>query len=117
MSPTLFSNARIAGAEKETDIVVVGGLIAEIGRFTGAGGASFDCTGLTLMPGFIDVHIHGAMGVDVNVADVDGLLEIGKFLARNGVTSWLPTLVPDSDENYARVIAAIDLLMDMKSRG
>jgi N-acetylglucosamine-6-phosphate deacetylase len=54
------------------------------------------------------------MGVDVNVADVDGLLEIGKFLARNGVTAWLPTLVPDSDENYARVIAAIDHLMEIQ---
>jgi N-acetylglucosamine-6-phosphate deacetylase len=66
------------------------------------------------MPGFVDVHIHGAMGVDVNVADVDGLLEIGRFLARNGVTSWLPTLVPDSDDNYARVIAAIDRLMEIQ---
>jgi N-acetylglucosamine-6-phosphate deacetylase len=41
-------------------------------------------------------------------------LEIGRFLARNGVTSWLPTLVPDSDDNYARVIAAIDRLMEIQ---
>ncbi len=61
--------------------------------------------------GFIDVHNHGAVGVDVNEADVDGLLKIGLFLARNGVTSWMPTLVPDRDENYRRVIDAIDELM------
>jgi N-acetylglucosamine-6-phosphate deacetylase len=45
-----------------------------------------DCSGLTLFPAFIDVHIHGAVGVDVNGADVDGLYAIGKFLAQNGVT-------------------------------
>ena len=110
MSRRLFSNAKLVGADGSS-IVVADGLIAD---GTGEGGDSYDCTGLTLMPGFIDVHIHGAMGVDVNVADVDGLLEIGKFLAGNGITSWLPTLVPDSDENYARVIAAIDRLMEVQ---
>ena len=90
------------------------GLIAEVTAGTAAVDRTFDCTGLTLMPGFIDVHIHGAMGIDVNVADVEGLFEIGKFLARNGVTSWLPTLVPDSDENYGRVIAAVDQLMEIQ---
>ena len=119
MSRSLFENARLVGAgglTEETSIVVDDELIAEIPTGTGAGMANeaFECTGLTLMPGFIDVHIHGAMGVDVNAADVDGLLEIGKFLARNGVTAWMPTLVPDSDENYARVIAAIDLLMEVQ---
>jgi N-acetylglucosamine-6-phosphate deacetylase len=70
-----------------------------------------DAVGLQLFPGFIDVHIHGAVGVDVNTADTEGLVEIAKFLAANGVTAWVPTLVPDSDENYARVIDAIDRLM------
>ena len=113
MSRTLLSNAKLIGADGAS-IVVADGLIAEIPAGTGAGTDSFDCSGLTLMPGFVDVHIHGAMGVDVNVADVDGLLEIGRFLARNGVTSWLPTLVPDSDDNYALVIAAIDRLMEIQ---
>ena len=67
------------------------------------------------LAGFIDVHNHGAVGIDVNEADTDGLIEIAGFLARNGVTAWLPTLVPDSDENYRRVISAIDRLMDIQS--
>jgi N-acetylglucosamine-6-phosphate deacetylase len=70
---------------------------------------------LTALPGLIDVHIHGVVGVDVNVADVDGLLEIARFLASAGVTAWMPTLVPDSDDNYARVISAIDRLMEIQS--
>jgi N-acetylglucosamine-6-phosphate deacetylase len=66
------------------------------------------------MPGLVEVHFHGAMGIDVNTADADGLLEIGKFLATKGVTAWVPTLVPDSDENYRRTILAIDRLMEIQ---
>ncbi len=67
--------------------------------------------GVILSPGFIDVHNHGAVGIDVNEADVDGLLKIAGFLARRGVTAWVPTLVPDSEDNYRRSIAVIDELM------
>lgn len=61
-----------------------------------------------LMPGFIDMHCHGAVGFDVNTADADGLERIGRFLASKGVTAWLPTIVPDSDDAYERVIDAVN---------
>ena len=68
-----------------------------------------------LLPGFIDIHNHGAVGVDVNTATVDGLVGVAEFLAKNGVTAWMPTLVPDSDENYARVVGEIDRLMEIQA--
>lgn len=86
------------------DGIVVG--IKSDGSKTESRGRVFD--GLTLMPGFIDVHCHGAIGIDVNSADAAGLLKVGEFLARNGVTAWLPTFVPDADENYERAIKAIN---------
>jgi N-acetylglucosamine-6-phosphate deacetylase len=64
--------------------------------------------GQKLFAGFIDVHNHGAVGVDVNEAGAEDLREVGKFLASKGVTAWLPTFVPDSDENYRKVIGAIE---------
>ncbi len=70
--------------------------------------------GLTIVPGFVDVHNHGAVGVDVNEADLDGLIKVGGFLAARGVTAWVPTLVPDTDENYQRVINHIDELMGVQ---
>jgi N-acetylglucosamine-6-phosphate deacetylase len=79
------------------------------------GGEAQDGSGLTFYPGFVDVHNHGAVGVDVNEADVDGLVAVAKFLAGEGVTAWMPTLVPDSDENYRRAIDSIDLLMELQS--
>jgi N-acetylglucosamine-6-phosphate deacetylase len=69
---------------------------------------------LTLVPGFIDVHNHGAVGHDVNTATAEELLEVAAFLARHGVTAWMPTLVPDSDENYRRAIGEIDRLMQLQ---
>jgi N-acetylglucosamine-6-phosphate deacetylase len=77
-------------------------------------GQEIDAAGLMVYPGFIDIHNHGAVGVDVNEADADGLLRIAEFLATSGVTAWVPTLVPDSDENYARLIQELDRLMELQ---
>ncbi len=44
-----------------------------------------------MLPGFIDVHVHGAMGRDTMDADVDGLREMAAFYARHGVTGFLAT--------------------------
>lgn len=76
-----------------------------------------DSSNLYVYPGMIDVHNHGAVGVDVNSADAGGLIEAGRFLARNGVTAWLPTLVPDSVENYQKTIDAIDRVFEMQDEG
>ena len=74
-----------------------------------------DLDGFTLFPGFNDAHIHGAVGVDANETDIDGLHAVGDYLARNGVTAWLPTLVPDSEENYRKSITTIDEVMRRQS--
>ena len=99
-----------AGLDAAVTVVFDGGIIASVVQKDAADGS-----GLRLAAGYIDVHNHGAVGIDVNEADTDGLIEIASFLARHGVTAWLPTLVPDSDENYRRVINAIDLLMEIQS--
>ncbi|MGI8789096.1 MAG: N-acetylglucosamine-6-phosphate deacetylase [Pyrinomonadaceae bacterium] len=74
-----------------------------------------DLSGATVYAGFIDIHNHGAVGVDVNTATAEDLRKVGRFLASRGVTAWLPTLVPDADENYARAIKAIDEAMEMQA--
>ncbi len=114
MSELILKNCRIAAdvEGRGWDVAVDGGLIGAVGEGGTVAGDVRDCDGLTLYPGFIDVHNHGAVGVDVNEADVDGLIDVAKFLASQGVTAWLPTLVPDSDEIYRRVIDAIDRLME-----
>ncbi len=68
---------------------------------------TLDLSNLDLFPGFIDVHIHGAVGVDTMAADAHGLGQVAEFLARQGVTGWLPTLVPSPPAEYARATEAI----------
>jgi N-acetylglucosamine-6-phosphate deacetylase len=70
--------------------------------------AIIDLKGLTLFPGFIDIHIHGAVGVDTMEASSEGIFRIAEFLASQGVTAWLPTLVPAPVEQYAQAIRAIE---------
>ena len=67
-----------------------------------------DLRGQTLWPGFIDVHIHGAAGIDAMDARADDLRNVAEFLARHGVTSWLPTLVPAPVEEYQGAVRAIE---------
>src|SRR6187399_303821 len=103
------TNFTFVGGLAKADLAVEGEVfVAPNGE---ASGTVIETQGLTLLPGFIDVHNHGAVGVDVNEADADGLLKVAAFLVKNGVTAWMPTLVPDSDDNYKRVIDAINELM------
>ena len=78
---------------------------------THGGIEAFDLEGLTLYPGFVDVHIHGAIGVDVMEAGPEDLRRVALFLARHGVTAWLPTLVPAPLEDYRRAVESIAQLM------
>jgi N-acetylglucosamine-6-phosphate deacetylase len=77
--------------------------------------ATLNLSALTLFPGFIDVHIHGAAGIDTMEATSADLLHIGSFLARNGVTAWQPTFVPSSHEQYQQAVSAIDGAIEKQS--
>lgn len=73
--------------------------------------ATLSLDGLTLFPGFIDAHIHGAVGVDTMEAAADDLHRASRFLAQHGVTAWLPTLVPAPATDYLRAASAVAQLM------
>ncbi len=46
-----------------------------------------------IVPGFIDIHIHGGAGYDVMRADAFGFETLEKSLCRHGVTGYFPTTV------------------------
>jgi len=108
MMTTVLKNARVVLPDREADadVLISDGKIAAIDNRVDAA-EQVDLVGTTLLPGFIDVHIHGAVGVDVMEATSGGLRELLIYLASQGVTAWLPTLVPGSDENYASVAAVV----------
>src|SRR5205085_6969823 len=114
----LLRNARLVLPHKVVEdaaLLVTEGRIARIWERAGGEDAQADelleLDSATIFPGFIDVHIHGAVGVDTLTATADDLHKVAHFLAKQGVTGWLPTLVPAPDEDYARAVEAIAQLM------
>jgi N-acetylglucosamine-6-phosphate deacetylase len=73
---------------------------------------SIDAKGRALLPGFIDLHVHGAMGYEAMDATLPGLQEMAYFYARHGVTAFLATTWTASRD-------AIQAVLDMvrKSNG
>jgi len=108
----VLENAGVILQDRELErssVVVESGLIASVTDAAPSisGAETIDLSGMILLPGFIDVHIHGAVGIDVMDASAEQLNDIGVFLASQGVTGWVPTFVPAADEDYARAVEAI----------
>jgi N-acetylglucosamine-6-phosphate deacetylase len=54
------------------------------------------------LPGFIDLQINGAFGIDVMSAEVDDLLLLSRRLLNEGTTAWLPTVITSPLETIER---------------
>ena len=62
-----------------------------------------------IVPGFIDVHTHGAYGFDTNDANEEGLRNWMKNIVKEGVTGILPTTITQSEEVLTNAVKAIKL--------
>lgn len=59
------------------------------------GAEAVDVTGKRVVPGFLDIHTHGGVGVDVNGATAEDLEKLSRFFAGNGTTAWLCSVLTD----------------------
>ena len=66
-----------------------------------------DLEGKYIVPGFIDVHIHGAAGADVMDNSIEGLKTISNFLVTHGTTNFLATTLTSSKETLKEVLGKI----------
>src|SRR5581483_5504518 len=95
---TVLHGGRVltAAGWRRTDVGIAGGRIAALGRDLAAHSEQ-DVRGARLLPGFIDVHVHGAGGFDVG-AGTEAIRALAAVLPQMGVTSFLPTLAASSSE-------------------
>ena len=66
-----------------------------------------DLTGLTVIPGLIDMHIHGCAGHDTGEATPEALEAMSKCLVERGVTSFCPTSMTLPFEELERIFANV----------
>lgn len=73
---------------------VRGGFSVENGRFAHVlediPGPAEDLDGALVIPGLVDIHVHGCAGADFSDGDYAGLVRMARHLARRGVTSFAP---------------------------
>lgn len=69
---------------------------------------------MRVVPGFIDIHTHGAYGYDTNDGTSEGLREWARRIPEEGVTSYLPTTVTQMPEILT---AAVKNVADVMEEG
>jgi N-acetylglucosamine-6-phosphate deacetylase len=90
-------------------VVLEGDRIVHVAAGTRGADASighFDLSGHYVVPGFIDVHVHGVHGTDV----MDGehaVRTVAEYLPRHGVTAFCPTTIACSPEALRSTLAAV----------
>ena len=114
MSTILLHTARAFTPTTEiadSGILIRDGVIEAVGPRSAislpAGAQEIRATEDTAVPGFIDVHIHGAGGRDVMEASGDALGTVARTVARHGTTSFLATTVTASPEDTCRSVSGI----------
>jgi N-acetylglucosamine-6-phosphate deacetylase len=107
----IFTNARLIfpeGVRDGLELVVHEGKIAEIREQAQARGEDVvDVHGNYLAPGFIDLHVHGALGRDTMEASAEGFRTICDFHASGGTTSLLLTTAAAPMDKLVEVLRAI----------
>ena len=77
-----------------------------------------DCAGsYTVVPGFVDVHIHGCAGADTCDATREAQEAMAAFLLAHGVTSFCPTTMTTSRETIQAALLAAKDMMDHPMEG
>ncbi len=107
------------GAFQEKTIGIENGHIhvLPLGQQPEDGVKVYDAAGKKVVPGFIDVHSHGAVGVDVNAATAEELEKIGHFMATRGTTSWLCSVLTDTKEQTLWCIDEFKKHKEMEGNG
>lgn len=99
------------------DQFMAAGLEIKDGKITdivpyGSRPADVDYEDLRIVPGFLDIHCHGAYGFDTNAANEDGLRKWTKNIVGEGVTAFLATTITQSEEVLTKAVANVAKVME-----
>ncbi len=104
--------------EKEYgDIYIKGTVFEKIGKFEALDCDVIDLEGKMILPGFINIHTHGAVGYNVANADAEAYQKIGRFWASNGTTSYLMAPATYLKEDLKKYVSIIRECIENKTSG
>ena len=110
----ILKNATVFNGDFEkvrADVAIEGERISKIGDLSGED--ELDLTDMIVMPGLIDIHIHGCGGADAGDATPEALETMSQTLVKNGITSFCPASMTLSFEELTKIFANID---EMKNK-
>ena len=85
-----------------------GRTITEIGRLCPAEDEHcLNVNGGYVIPGLVDIHTHGAMGIDVCDASPEGLEAMSVYFAQNGITSFCPTTMTLPESRLTQIVRSV----------
>lgn len=99
------ANVFVNGEFRKASVTIDGDKIVYIG----APGVpcDVDAEGKYLVPGFVDIHTHGAMNEDFSDGKQSGLTKLSRYYAKNGVTSFVATTMTLKEETLLPAMKAI----------
>lgn len=95
------------GVFREGEVYVSGQYFA-----SEAGGQAIDAKGAYLIPGLIDIHLHGCHGFDFSDGGMDSVIGMIEYELRHGITTILPTSMAIAKEDILRAARSIGQVFD-----
>lgn len=102
----LFKDVLVVNVDRaeRADVLVADGRIQQVSDSISSGARKIDGRGKILMPGFIDIHVHGANGFDAMDADDLALSGMAQALPEEGVTAFVATTMTQTADQIARAV-------------
>ena len=88
------------------------GLVADVGPGAPPRAADLDLGDVTVVPGFVDVHVHGGGGASFDGGDPDAAATVAQAHRAHGTTTLMASLVTDGLESLARSARELGRLVD-----
>jgi len=112
MKKTIIHNSQVIlknGIVSNGGVIIEGKKITKVfmGELPKSDSQIIDANGMYLSPGFIDLHVHGGGGYEVNDGKVDSIIKICETHAKYGTTSILPTVMSDSWEDMKKSVKIV----------
>ena len=116
MTTSLFGRAFIGGEVRDRTLITIDDdQVVSVGEVEQRPAGAEEIDGV-IVPGFIDIHVHGADGADFMDASDEAVARVASFHARNGTTAMAATTLSGSREHIRDAVAAIARVARVEAR-